>query len=102
MHVQADVSRFNGAALPKQTNATLTLPNLRSDQAGLYSVVAGNGGGSVESRQAKLTVLARPVNDDFAARIALAGTDLLVDSDSRGATRETGEPVQRSNEGPSL
>ncbi len=64
--------RFNGADIPGATSQTLTLPVVRQDQAGLYSVVATNEGGKVESRKAVVVVHARPLNDDFADRIALA------------------------------
>jgi hypothetical protein len=63
---------FNGAAtgaavtfqwlagetpIPAGTNASLTLSNLTLSQAGGYKLVASNGGGSVTSRVATLTVL---------------------------------------------
>jgi len=43
--------------LAGQTSSTLTLSNVRADQAGAYSVVVSNSGGSVTSREAALTVL---------------------------------------------
>ncbi|HKQ39135.1 MAG TPA: immunoglobulin domain-containing protein, partial [Verrucomicrobiae bacterium] len=48
--------RFNGGDLPNQTNATLVLANVSPSQAGTYDVRVFNGGGSVVSAPATLTV----------------------------------------------
>jgi alpha-tubulin suppressor-like RCC1 family protein len=48
--------RFNGTDLPGATNSTLTLANLRLDQAGAYSVVISNAWGTVTSSDAVLQV----------------------------------------------
>ncbi|HTD85675.1 MAG TPA: immunoglobulin domain-containing protein, partial [Candidatus Binatia bacterium] len=48
--------RFNGADLPNQTNSTLVLANVSPTQAGTYDVRISNGGGSVVSAAAGLTV----------------------------------------------
>ena len=87
--------RFNGAALAKATNTTLTLPNVRADQAGGYDVVVSNGGGSVTSAAATLTVLGRPANDDFADRIKLSGAAVSTTGTTLRASREdtAGEPT---------
>jgi uncharacterized repeat protein (TIGR01451 family) len=50
---------FNGAVLAGATGATLTLTNVQTDAAGTYSVSITNGGGTVTSDPAALTV-ARP------------------------------------------
>jgi Immunoglobulin I-set domain len=44
--------RLNNVNVPNATNATLTLSDLNSAQAGNYSVVAANGAGSTTSRVA--------------------------------------------------
>ena len=48
--------RFNGADLPEETNAVLTLTALRYDQAGLYTVAISNLIGTVVSAKAQLSV----------------------------------------------
>jgi Concanavalin A-like lectin/glucanases superfamily/Immunoglobulin domain/Lectin C-type domain/Chitobiase/beta-hexosaminidase C-terminal domain len=48
--------RFNGADLPGATNWTLILPNVTTNQAGLYAVQIRNPAGSVLSSNATLTV----------------------------------------------
>jgi hypothetical protein len=53
---------FNtNSALPAGTSSTLTLPNVQLSQAGFYSVVISNAGGSVTSSPARLTVWQPPV-----------------------------------------
>jgi hypothetical protein len=47
---------FNGATLPGATNATLTLTNLHSNQAGNYQVRVANAYGAVTSSAAVVTV----------------------------------------------
>ena len=49
--------RFNGSVLPGATNSILVLTNIQPGQAGTYSFLAFNGGGSVLSSNATLTVL---------------------------------------------
>jgi hypothetical protein len=61
---------FNSAAIPGATNANLTLENVRSTQAGSYSVKLLSANGETTSVQAALTVLplappmilAQPIN----------------------------------------
>ena len=48
--------RFNGASIAGATNATLTLTNVQSVNAGGYSVVASNFIGSITSATAELVV----------------------------------------------
>lgn len=48
--------RFDGADIPGATNATLTLTNLTSAQAGYYHVVVSNAFGQVISAKALLTL----------------------------------------------
>lgn len=48
--------RFNGADLPGATNSTLTLSDVRLDQAGAYAVAINNAFGSGTSREAELHV----------------------------------------------
>jgi PKD repeat protein len=87
--------RFNGADMPGATGPTLTLASVRGNQEGLYSVVVRNGGGSVESRQATLTVDVRPLNDDFVNRVSILGTNVSVTGTTLNATTETGEATGR-------
>lgn len=47
---------FNGSAITGQTNATLLLSNLQTNQAGLYAVVVWNASGSVTSASAQLSM----------------------------------------------
>jgi hypothetical protein len=49
--------RFNGNLIPGATSATLTLTNIQLSQAGQYSFMAFNGGGSIISSNATLGVL---------------------------------------------
>jgi poly(beta-D-mannuronate) lyase len=51
---------FNGTALATGTNATLTLTNVFTTQAGTYTAVVSNSGGSVTSNPATLTVNIAP------------------------------------------
>ena len=48
--------QFNGAAIAGATNATLSLPNIGTAQAGSYTVVVSNGTGPVTSNAAIITV----------------------------------------------
>jgi hypothetical protein len=52
--------QFNGTNLDNATNATLTLTQVRTNQAGTYTVVVRNASGSTPSRGALLTVLVPP------------------------------------------
>jgi hypothetical protein len=53
---------FHGAILLRaETNAILALTDVASAQAGEYSVVASNPGGSVTSRAAALTIIGEPI-----------------------------------------
>jgi len=51
---------FNGSALSGETNATVTLTNVNSAQAGGYTVIVTNNFGSVTSQVAALTVYVPP------------------------------------------
>jgi lysophospholipase L1-like esterase len=51
---------FNGGNISSATDATLTLNNVQSTDAGSYSVVVGNSAGSVTSAPALLTVWLPP------------------------------------------
>ncbi|MFO1500031.1 MAG: immunoglobulin domain-containing protein [Verrucomicrobiota bacterium] len=52
--------RRNGEILSGQTNSTLELPSVRTNQAGIYRVTVTNLAGTSESQAAELTVEARP------------------------------------------
>jgi hypothetical protein len=49
--------RFNGAPIFRETNDTLTLPNVQKNQQGVYDAVIYNAEGSMTSAEARLTVL---------------------------------------------
>ena len=53
--------RFAGVNIPGATNATVTLTNVQTNQAGLYSAVIASPYGSATSSNATLTVLDPPV-----------------------------------------
>jgi hypothetical protein len=53
--------KFNNAALPGETNSSLVLRNVTSQNAGRYSVEVRNRVGSVTSAQANLTVTPRDI-----------------------------------------
>ena len=57
--------QFNGAAIPGQTSATLTLTNVATSATGAYTVIAINGGGSATSNAAALTVTANATAPSF-------------------------------------
>ena len=52
--------RFGGVNIAGATNTSVTLTNVLASQAGLYSVVISNSGGSTTSSNATLTVLLPP------------------------------------------
>jgi hypothetical protein len=52
--------RFNGGALPDETNATLNIINATTNQQGVYTVAVFNGGGAVVSISATVSVRALP------------------------------------------
>ncbi len=84
--------QFNSTNLPGATNASLELAGTATNQAGGYDVVVTNPGGSVTSAPASLVVHPRPVNDDFANRIAITGGSVSVAGANVYATAELGEP----------
>jgi len=83
----------NGVSLGTQgTNVSLNLSFVDSDDAGSYSVRISNSLGAVTSSNAVLTILpVPPVNNDFASRTALIGTNLAIGY-THGAYTESGEP----------
>ncbi len=82
--------RKAGAALPAQTNATLTLSNLVLADAGLYSVVVSNRAGLDLSREARLSVaqlqLAPVISKQPGSQAIAAGTrlELVVETGGLG------------------
>ena len=81
-----------GNAISWGTNSVLILTNALLSQGGNYQVVVSNAGGSVTSTNALLTVNPRPVNDDFANRIALSGSAVTTTGSDVYATAQPGEP----------
>lgn len=68
---------YNGQLIPGNVASLLTLTNLSLTQAGDYSAVAGNEGGSVTSRVARLEVIPRGPVDKWTWRRPLPqGNDL--------------------------
>jgi hypothetical protein len=67
--------QFNGNNLPGQTNATLILTNVTSQQAGPYTVVVSTTAGNVTSSPAVLAIAGGPTLDlHFYAGITIDGT----------------------------
>ena len=54
------INLVNGGNISGATNAVLTISNVRTTNAGIYSVIVTNAGGSVTSSNAVLTVLTSP------------------------------------------
>ena len=75
--------RKDGAKIPGATNSTLTISNVQSSDAGAYSVVVSGDGGSVNSRQATLTV-----TGPYAGTIGFAVVNYNVSEGSGVATLE--------------
>jgi hypothetical protein len=53
---------FNGAAIPGATTTNYSIPNIQTANAGAYSIVVGNGQGSITSAPAFITVVAPLTN----------------------------------------
>ena len=69
------------------TSAALTLPSVRLDDAGGYSVVVSNVAGSVTSPKATLTILAPPtITAQPEDRIAIVGTNVSFTIEARGTS----------------
>ncbi|HZI31397.1 MAG TPA: immunoglobulin domain-containing protein, partial [Candidatus Binatia bacterium] len=83
--------RLNGVSLPDATNATLSLNNIQTNNAGIYSVTVTNDFGGAVSSNATLAVNAsapvitlqpvsqsQPVNGSVTFSVAAKGSSLLV------------------------
>ncbi len=68
---------FNSALITGATNATLTINNAQSGNAGAYYVVVGNAGGQAISSSATITV-SEPVLDDVKLSFQRSGQNLLI------------------------
>jgi alpha-tubulin suppressor-like RCC1 family protein len=66
--------QFNGSNLPDQTNATLLLSPIVTNNAGIYSVLVANPYGSIQSSNATLTVYT-PFFDSQPADASVYGGD---------------------------
>lgn len=88
--------RLNGALLPGQTNATLTLGDVQATSGGAFSVAVYNQNDAVVTAPALLLVRAstdpEPA-DDFRGRPASQGASGVLQGNSSRATVESGEPV---------
>lgn len=60
---------FNGANLPGQTNATLTISGITAEQAGDYQVLVSDSQGSAPSPVAKVEVIAGPITSGLVAHL---------------------------------
>jgi hypothetical protein len=67
--------RFNGSAIPGATRPDLFLPNVQTNNAGVYSVVVSNLVSAVISSNALLRVNLRPVANAGATRMLLISAD---------------------------
>ncbi len=90
--------RKGAAAISGATNATLTLTNVQTANAGDYDVVVTNSAGSVTSTVATLTVNAAPTNDAFANALPLVGLSGTAHSSNVDATGESGEPQHNAGQ----
>jgi len=93
-HVAADGTpplnfqwRFDGANLAGATNTTLALNAVSATDAGTYSVVVSNTGGSVTSALATLTVLLPPtITAQPQSQTIIAGNAATFDATATGTT----------------
>jgi len=90
--------RLNGTNLGGQTNATLSLVNVSTNQAGLYSVTVTNAFGGAVSSNALLTVVAPGGSDYFRIAALLTSGAALVEhaaatGDDRGGIATSGGQV---------
>ena len=81
----------DGEPLPGATASALTVTHAGPTDAGAYQVEVANEHGSVRSSVAVLTVFGVPFNDDFAARLTVAGASNVVRGSVLGATKQAGE-----------
>lgn len=93
--------RRNGQDIAQATLATLELPAIRPDQAGVYTVVVSNPYGTVESDPALLSLdlPALGLMDAFAERRLFTEPSAVGITDNTGATREPGEPRHANKSG---
>ena len=76
---------FNGTPIAGATNASLTLPNVQTNQAGNYSVVLTNVAGSLTSASASLTLLpAAPAQFQAVTELANQTLQLSATGDAGG------------------
>ena len=79
---------FNGTNLAGQTASTLSVSNVQTANAGGYSVVVANDGGSVTSKVASLTIFTGSITQDLVLHLKFDGT--YDDATGRG---NNGTPV---------
>lgn len=88
-------SLANGVRISGATSANLVLSNVQTNDAGSYTVLAGNSSGSAFSSSAAINVVPTstpPPNDNFANRIGLSGANIVISGSNVNATKEAGEP----------
>jgi hypothetical protein len=73
---------FNGNSLGAQTSSSLTLSNVQTANAGGYSVIVANEGGSVTSKVANLTIFTGSITQDLVVHLKFDGT--YADASGRG------------------
>ena len=87
--------RFNGSSIPGGTNATFVVNNAQTNNAGDYSAIVFNVGGSVTSQVATLTVLLAPTSAPVIPELVLhlPFNNNLTDATGRG---NNGVGIQRT------
>jgi len=70
--------QFNGVPVPAGTNATLTLSNLTSNDAGSYTVLVTNSFGSTTSQPALLSVLPALITSQTGTTSAWPGSNVIL------------------------
>ncbi len=93
--------RLNGVNIPGAVFSALTLPNLRPQDGGSYTVVVDNGSGAVISDVIELEVDSPtlPLVDNFADRVTTSSFAGVGMGTNTLATKENGEPNHANQTG---
>lgn len=89
----------NGVNLDGATSSTLSLTNISALGQGTYRVTVSNSFGQDTSKDAVLTLVTAPFNDQFTKSIRITGTATVVRGSVFGATKEPNEPRHGGNGG---
>lgn len=93
---------FNDAPISGATGTNLFIPNITTNQAGMYHVTVSNLVGVTRNDGSMVVVapyVAPPPNDHFAARTAIPDFPSTIRGYNTAATREAGEPLHAGNRG---